>query len=63
MGCEFESQTPLARKALENHLVKFTFLEEIQSLVSATLEFEYATRLNIKASRSFIGINRLEIMP
>ena len=37
---------PLAKKAMEDHLIVFTSLEKVRalSLVSAKLEIEYATR-------------------
>ena len=41
-------KTPLVRKAMGNHLIISTSLEKLraQSLVSATLEIEYATQFN-----------------
>ena len=37
-------KTPLVRKATGSHLMNSTSLEKTQSLVSATLEIEYATQ-------------------
>ena len=44
--------TPLARKATGNHLLKSTSLERLLSPVSATLKIEYVTQLVIKEAKN-----------
>ena len=59
-GCQFDSSVchikkmPLMRKATGNHLIKSTFLEKTQSLslVSGTLEIEYAMQLKKSFSQT-----------
>ena len=58
-------KTPLARKALGNHLIKSTALEKLRTLplVSAKFKIEYATQIFLLMFKSFRRHHPLLFLP